>query len=1029
MKSADEEWNWDKLRGPDSSYRSVPLWSWNDKLEIAELERQIEEMNRAGIGGFFMHARGGLQTPYMGEEWMEAIRSCIEKAESLGMEPWFYDENGWPSGFGGGRVPALGLVYQQKKLVMERAPFTEGDRSRDLGYYVSRETGWLRLQEESSSEAEVRIYWEVNPFYIDTLSQKAVRAFIDSTYEAYWEKFGDEFRHVLKGVFTDEPQFGRGEIPWSFELDKRYAERYGSSVLDILPGLFMDTANAKEHRYRFWSCVTELFVSSYAKQIGDWCEDKGWSLAGHVVDEQTLMGQSTSVGDLMSFYEYMQIPGCDWLGRFVGEEPLVPKQVGSVARQLGKKRTITESYGCSGWNASMQDLKRIGEWQFVHGINMMCQHLQSYSLRGLRKRDYPPSLFYQQPWWSEYRHYNDYFARLSMLLAEGERQAEVLLLHPIRSAWVEQQGFDSSAIRPYHEAFADLSRQLCRSFLEHDYGSESILERHGIVKGGQLIVGQAAYSAVIMPPSVTWSRSTVELLIALLEQGGSVTIVAPFPTLLEGKQDVLLERLTALATSTNDNAAITNIISQVVAPFASLRDISGDRIESDTINIQTLKLGDSWLYYIVNSGESGCGDVEIELRSEGNVTILNLETGTEEMLPQVQKDGFVRVTLPLAAAQSYMLRQRSEAVAGNNQQSASIKEAATIGQTLMLDGAWQVKQTELNSLTLDTCRVSIEGGDWSEPQPVIFLQEKLLELGRSARIACEFVFHAAFDTGRAREMYLIMERPDTAAITLNGVPISNEDCGWWLDTAFKKLDLRGMVHTGENRLIIESEFYNAPETYEAMERAKTFESEGNKLTFDTELESVYLLGDFGVESLTPFVDGGNGTVLAEGPFVLTEMPVLLAGGDFVRQGFPFYAGRLTVEQKVSFENVLADSEILWSFTTPPDAIVAKLRINGREVKTFQWEPYEADIGPFLVTGDNVIELELAGSCRNLLGPHHHMKGEPLKIGPDSFTNKVGWTDRDLPPDTQVYQDRYAFVRFGLSASPRMTIKHITNDLN
>ncbi|NOU92549.1 hypothetical protein GC093_04790 [Paenibacillus sp. LMG 31456] len=141
--------------------------------------------------------------------------------------------------------------------------------------------------------------------------------------------------------------------------------------------------------------------------------------------------------------------------------PLVPKRVSSVIRQLGKKQAITESFGCSGWNVTFQDLKKIGEWQFVHGIDLMCQHLQGYALKGLRKRDYPPSLFYQQSWWDDYRTFNDYFARLSMLLAEGTRQDDVLLLHPIRTTWVRQCGQDHSAIVPYHESFAQLSR--CRS--------------------------------------------------------------------------------------------------------------------------------------------------------------------------------------------------------------------------------------------------------------------------------------------------------------------------------------------------------------------------------------------------------------------------------------------------------------------------------------------------------------------------------------------------------------------------------------
>ena len=48
-------------------YQSIPFWSWNDKLEPEELRRQIRAMKKAGIGGFFMHARGGLMTEYLGE--------------------------------------------------------------------------------------------------------------------------------------------------------------------------------------------------------------------------------------------------------------------------------------------------------------------------------------------------------------------------------------------------------------------------------------------------------------------------------------------------------------------------------------------------------------------------------------------------------------------------------------------------------------------------------------------------------------------------------------------------------------------------------------------------------------------------------------------------------------------------------------------------------------------------------------------------------------------------------------------------
>lgn len=46
-------------------YRPIPFWSWNDKLTTDETMEQVQKMDQVGIGGFFMHARGGLQTEYM----------------------------------------------------------------------------------------------------------------------------------------------------------------------------------------------------------------------------------------------------------------------------------------------------------------------------------------------------------------------------------------------------------------------------------------------------------------------------------------------------------------------------------------------------------------------------------------------------------------------------------------------------------------------------------------------------------------------------------------------------------------------------------------------------------------------------------------------------------------------------------------------------------------------------------------------------------------------------------------------------
>ncbi len=69
---------------PPAIFRPAPFWSWNGKLDPERLCKQIESMHEQGMGGFFMHSRYGLKTEYLGEEWFECVRVCVEKARQLG---------------------------------------------------------------------------------------------------------------------------------------------------------------------------------------------------------------------------------------------------------------------------------------------------------------------------------------------------------------------------------------------------------------------------------------------------------------------------------------------------------------------------------------------------------------------------------------------------------------------------------------------------------------------------------------------------------------------------------------------------------------------------------------------------------------------------------------------------------------------------------------------------------------------------------------------------------------------------------
>ena len=489
-------------------YRPIPFWSWNEKLNTSETSEQVRKMNNVGIGGFFMHARGGLQTEYLSEEWFDNIEAAISAGEETGMSAWAYDENGWPSGFGNGYVNGKGIEYQQKYLRMSETEHEEN-------FIAKSGNHWF--------------YFEVNPFYVDVLDKRVAAEFIDYAYKPYYEKYG----HRIAGFFTDEPQISRKGIPWSFVYDDEYKSRYGQNIKEHLEELFLPVGDYKNTRVKFWKMVTDLFSDNYMKQVYSKCNEWGLKLTGHLVLEETLFSQLTPNGACMPHYEYMHIPGMDWLGRGVFD-CLTPMQISSVCDQLGIKQSVSETFALCGHNVSFAELKGIYEWQMVHGINLLCQHLEGYSMRGIRKRDYPPAMYCQQPWWNEYQGFVDAMSRESMILAESKKKADVLVIHPQTTAWSMYDGKIAGVSmveenKRLNDDLLSIMKMLENKHIMYHLGDETIMERHAKVENGKLIIGEQSYSYIIDSACEILLPNTQKLIENFISQGGKIVKADEIP--------------------------------------------------------------------------------------------------------------------------------------------------------------------------------------------------------------------------------------------------------------------------------------------------------------------------------------------------------------------------------------------------------------------------------------------------------------------------------------------------------------------
>lgn len=993
------------MQKPDTKYRGIPFWSWNDRLDTEELRWQIGQMKEAGLSGYFMHARAGLQTPYMGEEWMRCVEACIDEGDIQGLQSWIYDENGYPSGFAAGKLPSMGVEYQQKFLKFEIVgEKTAVYGTRTLGFY--RTAGdYKRVNPDNiqPGESVLHVYYEINPFFSDLLDEEVVRKFIELSYDVYYKKFKKHFGKGIPGIFTDEPQYGRTAMPWSLILPVKFKERNGYEIIDYLPALYFKIPGYRKVRYDFWNLVTELFTGAVSRQLGEWCEKHECKLTGHVLLEEDVRFQTMCSGSAMGFYRHMQIPGIDWLGRDIGN-PVIIKQVASVGEQLGKELVLSEMFAAAGWGTSLEELKRIAEWQYSLGVNVICAHLEGYSLRGLRKRDHPPGLFYQTNWWKDYKKFNDYFARLGMLLAEGDNGVRLLVIHPLRSGWIAldqscYSGGTNKELAFIDNSFAKLSEILSGLHLDYHYGDEEIIAEYGSIHDREFVIGKCSYRAVLIPPATTLEPDTVRLLRKFIESGGKVYAFEDFPFMIKGVEIEDLKNL-------KKYCKLLKMKSQDIEDKleeSDCREISVLNEDSREIGAILHKISyynDGAVIFLSNTDDKRGFDAEIKVNHTGYCYVVNLEECSISRLPSVEMKDSIRFMLSFAPCQSYVIAITGEPL--NN--ISEVSKPLESGLILRLDETWKVKIHTLNTMTLDYCQVSIEDGKWSERKPAIAVQKELLELGRNVDISLKFMLESKCSFGIDKEMYLILEEADKYLLEINGKSVKTKVESWWKDKSFHKINICGMLEEGLNTILLRTYFCNSPETIEKLARAKIFEAEMNMLSFDSEIENIYLLGDFTVTGEREYIPSHRNALIQHGGFQLDEPRNLCCSGELTTCGYPFFSGNALLEQEIELEDVESFKSMIFKMN-PPNSALSRLHINGNEVKTFLWAPYEVEIHPYVRNGVNRITLELVSTDRNLFGPHHHPSGELYNLGPVQFTDAAGWSDS------------YCFVSFGIEGKP------------
>ncbi|MDD3886886.1 MAG: hypothetical protein PHI35_08435 [Victivallaceae bacterium] len=977
-----------------AEFRGAPFWAWNDKLEPAELKRQVAVMHEMGFGQFFIHSRIGLGTEYLGREWFDAVRLSIAEAKKFGMKVWIYDEDRWPSGTAGGAV-TRNLEFAGRSI---DAQFLDHcDYASDaIAYFAVVRSGeelkcYRRLNSGDrleESEEFLRIFTvmqEPSPVfngspYVDVLNPDAIDEFIRLTHDRYAAEIGDSFGSTVVGFFTDEPTFldHLHKQCWTPRLPELFLQQFNYDLIERLPELLFETTESKNSivRLHFYQLISRLFSENYAGKISAWCGAHNLKSTGHVLAEDDILSQTVTTGSVMRFYEKMDIPGIDVLSeRWMLFD--AAKQCASVARQTGCAMRLSEMYGCTGWDFPFEGYKAIGDWQAALGINFRCLHLAWYSMRGDAKRDYPASIFFQSPWYREFKTIEDYFARLSGAMSFGEEVRDILVLHPLESTWFfrpwtaypkekifcEEGHFVNSGCdkRRELERMREIRQILLEEHLDFDYGDEEIIARRGHVSGHTLSIGQATYKVVVLPRMITIRSVTLALLAQFVKSGGQVFFLGAPPQYTDGIKSKQAQEAYADFSpfAISEVAKPVRVISITEAGNGEIKPVlynlhrtsefetlfvcntsvvmprhqhHADKIRKRMLRYPQVQI--SWH----NSFAQG-NLYEIDLFSD-NICQLPFKRGNDGEV--IFNTSFDRLQTRLFWFGNGQLDVSSNATKFKIA-AMSAPCRATAGRLVQ---EWEVRLSEDNCLVLDQAAYSINGSEFSaEPEYVLDIAERFfpssnLQPYRNTMPAetskLKLGFNFCISESFSGPVKLAAEKLAGERFFLNGVEFDFAASGFFHDPALRTVTLpTHALRSGTNTLEVHCLAAKGLPSPEAM----------------------FLLGNFGVD--------------AEEHIVKTVKRLRI--GDWTSQGLRNYAGNVTY----CMDEDIPPSGAMIEFDNWCGAAL-KISVNGQPPVVIAAPPYRAN----LPAGRCEIAVTVLGNLRNAFGPFHVK--DPNLITPGMF---------------------------------------------
>jgi alpha-L-rhamnosidase len=615
------------LNPPDNAKVMMRWWWFGPAVVKPELEKELETMRGAGIGGVEIQpvyplmldnpAQGIVNLRYLSPEFLDDVSFVNTRAHALGLRVSITLGSGWPYGGPGttlplaaGRLKVVAIPVQNGTLTPPDLPQSDSMIAAFLvsGSETSFDPATAKLIDTATPLANApagstalffiashtrqmvkRAAFGAEGYVLDHFSRAAIDEHLNDVAAPLVKAFGNAPPY---SVFSDSLEVYGSD--WTTNLPAEFLKRRGYDLIPHLPELLAGgTPEAEAVRHDWGQTLSDLIRENYLAPLTQFADAHGTHFRSQTYGDPAVTLADESIPSLP------EGEGPQWRAFSYS------RWATSASHLYGRTVTSAETWTwlhSPAFRATPLDMKAEADRMLLLGINQFVGHGYPYSPPAAGD---PGWAFYaaavfnaHNPWFPVMPDVMRYMQRLSWLLRQGKPANDVAILLPEDDAQAE---FTPGHVSVTEEMRKHITPELMAAILDAGYNIDYIdattIDKLGVIP----------YPVLVIPPTDRIPLSTYTKVVSYAESG-KVILIGHAPSLAPG----LLEQndspaIAALSQKLFENSGHPGITIHSVSELAGALhralppdiDASG---ATEGLGFIHRKLANADIYFAANTG-------------------------------------------------------------------------------------------------------------------------------------------------------------------------------------------------------------------------------------------------------------------------------------------------------------------------------------------------------------------------------------------------------------------------------------------